>query len=225
MKITIMANRASIKASKGAKEAKALDYTIVNVQTGETVGNALVRTKGLEGIELKKGDALSVLEVASGALSAGHTATARTKQMIVDLQTSKAYLDYVKAVDRLEDEIKGQKETAAQIIWELDRARVERLAKVNNYLTTLRSKSGRALSVEVVHMLGGVKVRMLDRITGGDPIDGEKVQSTTARAAAAEIATEIVSYRIRAARRAAASARKAALQAAAEIIDKQGFKA
>ena len=225
MKITIMANRASMKASKGAKEVKALDYTIVNVQTGETVGNALLRTKGLEGLELKKSDALSVIEVASGALSAGHTATARTRQMIVDLKANKAYLDYVKAVDNLDDEIKDQKETTAQIIWELDRARVERLAKVNNYLTTRRSKSGRALSVEVAHLLSGIKVRMLDRITGGTPIDGEKVQAITARAAAGEIATEMVAHRIRAARRAATTARKAALQAAVDIIEKQGYKA
>ena len=134
MKITIMANRAYMKASKGAKEARAVDYTIVNVQTGETIGNALLRTKGLEGLELKKGDALSVLEVAIAALKAGHTATARTRQMVIDLQTSKAYMDYVKAVDDLEDEIKGQKENTAQIIWELDRCKVERLAKVNTYL-------------------------------------------------------------------------------------------
>ena len=225
MKITIMVNRASIKASKGVKEAKAIDYTIVNVATGETVGNALLRTKGLEGLELKKGDALSVIETASAALNAGHTATARTRQMIVDLEANKAYLDYVKAVDNLADEIKDQKENTAQIIWELDRRRVERLAKVNTYLLSRASKSGRALSVEVVHMLSGVKVRMLDRITGGSPIDGDKVQSTTARAAAGEIATEMVAHRIRAARRAAASARKAALQAAVEIIAKQGYKA
>ena len=223
MKITIMANRAYVKASKGAKEAKAVDYTIVNVQTGETVGNALLRTKGLEGLELKRGDALSVIEVASEAIKAGHTATARTRQMIIDLQTSKAYMDYIQAVDKLEDEIKGQKEAAAEIIWELDRRRVERLAKVNTYLLFKASKTGRALSTDIVHMLGGLKVRMLDRITGGDPIDGDKVQSTTARAAAGEIATEMVAHRIRAARRAAASARKAALQAAVEIIDKQGY--
>ena len=223
MKITVMVNRAYVKASKGAKEAKAVDYTIVNVQTGETVGNALLRTKGLEGIELKRGDALSVIEVAGEAIKAGHTATARTRQMTIDLQTSKAYMDYIKAVDKLEDEIKGQKENAAQIIWELDRRLVERLAKINTYLLSRAAKTGRALSVDIVRMLEGVKVRMLDRITGGDPIDGNKVQSTTARAAAGEIATEMVAYRIRAARRSAASARKAALQAAVEIIDKQGY--
>ena len=225
MKITIMANRAYMKASKGVKEAKAVDYTIVNVQTGETVGNALMRTKGLEGLELKKGDALSVIEVASAALSNGHTATARTRQMIIDLVTSRAYMDYVKSVDHLDDAIKDQKETTAQIIWELDRRRVERLAKVNYYLLFRASKSGRALSADIVLMLGGVKVRMLDRITGGTPIDCDKVQSTTARAAAGEIATEMVAHRIRAARRAAASARKAALQAAVEIISKQGYVA
>lgn len=223
MKITIMVNRASMRASKGVKEAKAVDYTIVNVQTGETVGNALLRTKGLEGLELKKGDALSVIEVASGALKAGHTATARTRQMVIDLETSKAYMDYIKAVDRLESEIKGQKENTAQIIWELDRGRVERLAKVNNYLLFRASRTGRALSEGIIHMLGGVKVRMLDFITGGVPINSDKVQATTARAAAGEIATEIVAYRIRAARRAAASARKAALQAAVDIISKQGY--
>lgn len=223
MKITIMVNRACMRASKGIKEAKALDYTIVNVQTGETVGNALLRTKGLEGLELKKGDALSVLEVAIAALKAGHTATARARQMIIDLQTSKEYMDYLKAVDNLEDEIKSKDEAAAQIIWELDRLQVERLSRVNTYLLTRASKSGRALSVEVVHMLSSVKVRMLDRITGGAPIDGDKVQATTARAAASEIATETVAYRIRAARRAAASARKAALQAAVDIISKQGY--
>ena len=223
MKITIMVNRAYMKASKGAKEAKAVDYTIVNVQTGETVGNALLRTKGLEGIELKKGDALSVLEVAIEALKAGHTATARTRQMVIDRQASKAYIDYIKAIDKLEDEIKGQKEAAAEIIWELDRRRVERLAKINTYLLFRASKSGRALSTDIIHMLGGIKIRMLDRITGGDPIDSDKIQSTTARAAAGEIATEMVAYRIRAARRSAASARKAALQAAVEIIAKQGY--
>lgn len=223
MKITIMVNKAYVKASKGAKEAKAIDYTIVNVQTGETVGNALMRTEGLEGLELKKGDALSVIEVASAALEAGHTATARTRQMIVDLQTSKAYIDYVKAVDRLEAEIKNQKETEAEIIWELDRGRVERLAKVNTYLLFRASNTGRALSTDIIHMLGGVKVRMLDRITAGTPIDCDKVQATTARAAAAEIATEMVAHRIRAARRAAASTRKVALQAAVECISKQGY--
>lgn len=223
MKITIMVNRAYMRTSKGAKEAKAVDYTIVNVQTGETVGNALLRTKGLEGLELKKGDALSVLDVAIGAINAGHTATARTRQMVIDLQASKAYIDYIKAVDKLEDEIKGQKENTAQIIWELDRGRVERLAKVNTYLLFRASRTGWALSEGIVHMLSSVKVRMLDRITGGDPIDSDKVQSTTARAAAGEIATEIVAYRIRAARRAAASARKAALQAAVDIISKQGY--
>ena len=223
MKITVMVNRASMRSSKGAKEAKAIDYTIVNVKTGETVGNALLRTKGLEGLELKKGDALSVLEVAMSAIKAGHTATARTRQMVIDIQSSNAYMDYVKAVDKLEDEIKGQKENAAQIIWELDRRRVERLAKVNTYLLFRASKTGRALSSDIVHMLGGVKARMIDRITGGDPIDADKVQSTTARAAAGEIATEMVAYRIRAARRSAASARKAALQAAVEIIAKQGY--
>ena len=223
MKITIMVNRAYVKSSNGVKEAKAIDYTIVNVQTGETVGNALLRTKGLEGIELKKSDALSVLEVAIEALKAGHTATARTRQMMIDLQSSKAYIDYVKAIDKLEDEIKGQKEAAAEIIWELDRRRVERLAKINTYLLFRASKSGRALSTDIIHMLGGIKIRMLDRITGGDPIDSDKIQSTTARAAAGEIATEMVAYRIRAARRSAASARKAALQAAVEIIAKQGY--
>ena len=132
-------------------------------------------------------------------------------------------MDYLKAVDKLEDEIKGQKENAAQIIWELDRRRVERLAKVNTYLLFRASKTGRALSTDIIHMLGGVKARMIDRITGGDPIDADKVQSTTARAAAGEIATEMVAYRIRAARRSATSASKAALQAAVEIIAKQGY--
>ena len=223
MKITIMVNRAYMKASKGAKEAKAVDYTIVNVQTGETVGNALLRTKGLEGLELKRNDALSVLEVAIEAIKAGHTATARTRQMTIDLQTDKAYMDYLKAVDKLEDEIKGQKENTVQIIWELDRRLVERLAKVNTYLLFRASRSGRALSTDIVRMLGGVKIRMLDRITGGDPIDVDNVQSTTARAAAGEIATEMIAYRIRSARRAAASTRKAALQAAVDIISKQGY--
>jgi hypothetical protein len=225
MKLTIMANRAYVKASKGDQEARALDYTIVNVQTGETVGNALMRSKGLEGLELKRGDALSVLEVASNALKAGHTATARTRQMILDLEMSQAYIDYLGAVERLETEIKDRTETTAQIMWDLDRCRVERLSRVNAYLSSRRSRSGRTLSAEVVHMLSGVKVRMLDRITGGSPIDGDKVQATTARAAAGEIATETVAYRIRSARRAAASARRAALQAATEAVAKQGYKA
>ena len=72
-------------------------------------------------------------------------------------------------------------------------------------------------------MLGVAKVRMLDIITGGTPINCDNVQSTTARAAAAEIATEMVAYRIREARRAAASTRKAALQAAVDIISKQEY--
>ena len=218
-----MANRAYMKASKGAKEAKAVDYTIVNVQTGETIGNALLRTKGLEGLELKKSDALSVLEAVMAAFKAGHTATARTRQMVIDLQVSKEYIDYIEAVDKLEDEIKEQKESTAEIIWELDRAKVERLSKVNTYLLFKASKTGRALSEGVVHMLSSVKVHMLDLITGGTPINSDKVQAITARAAAGEIAIEMVEYRIRAARRAAASARKAALQAAVEFISKQGY--
>ena len=233
MKITIMVNRASMKASKGgAKEAKAIDYTIVNVATGETVGNALLRTKGLEGLELKKADALSVLEVASAALkTGGHTATARTRQMIIDLETSKAYVDYVKAVDNLEHIIKGQKEIVSDIIWHIDHTICDKIATINKYMSTRRSKSDKPLSEGVLKMLSQVRARLESAAAGGAPVmifwssDDNRGARLTPQGVAGIISDAIYCHQLRAARRAAASARKAALQAAIEIIDKQGYKA
>lgn len=229
MKLTIMVNRASIKASKGVKEAKAIDYTIVNVATGETAGNALMRTKGLEGLEIKKGDALSVLEVASAAIKAGHTATARTRKMIIDLETSKAYLDYVKAVDNLAAIIKDHQGIVADIIWHIDHTICDKIATINKYMATRRYKSDKPLSEGVLHMLSQVRARLESAAAGGAPVmifwsaDASRGARLTPQGVAGIIADAVYCHQLRAARRAAASARKAALQAAVDIIGKQGY--